>query len=177
MRQLSPVLLLALLPAFAGCAPPPGGSLPGYRRTDVQIATRDPLDPARLAGAWHEVAGFYDPAASGCALGLTRVEPLKRGRLRMTLSKCAGLGPRTDIARPGKYPGRYYVSLPGRLGQPWWILWVDTDYRAMVVGTPSGAFGAILSRTPRMRHDLYKAAVRILDFNGYDPKKLHLDMR
>jgi apolipoprotein D and lipocalin family protein len=177
MRQLSLAPLLALVLALAACNPQPDEVLRSFRNADVQIASQAALDPARLAGRWHEVAGFYDPAASGCALGLAKLTPLKSGRLRVTLSECAGLGPRTVIARPGRHPGRYRVSLPGRLGDPWWILWVDQDYRAMVVGTPSGSFGAILGRSPHLRRDLYVAARRILDFNGYDPRQLHLVMR
>lgn len=170
MRKLS----LALLLALAACAPGFGPNA-GYRDTRVDISTRAVLEPARLAGTWHEVAGFYDPAASGCALGLTKVEPLPGERLRLTLAPCAGLGPRTVIATRGRYPGRYSVPLPGRLGQPWWVLWVDWDYRVMVIGTPSGRFGAILSRSPQLRHDLSLAARQILDFNGYDLHKLRAE--
>ena len=51
------------------------------------------------------------------------------------------------------------------------------DNRAMVIGTPSGHFGAILSRAPTLRADLLEAARQLLDFNGYDLKRLRPDMR
>ena len=76
-------VVISLSLALAACAPGFGPNA-GYRDTRVDISTRAVLEPARLAATWHEVAGFYDPAASGCALGLTKVEPLPGERLRLT---------------------------------------------------------------------------------------------
>lgn len=172
MRQLS----LALLLLLAACAPPPR-PVPSYRNTEVRIATPVAFDAARLTGSWHEIAGFYDPATSGCAVGLTQVAALPKGVLHFTIGECAGLGVQTVNASQGKLPGRFSLPLKGRLGEPWWVLWTDEDYRVLVIGTPSGHFGAILSRTPQLRRDLSEAAKRILDFNGYDLSQLRQDMR
>lgn len=175
MHQLGRVVrLLPLLPLLA-CAPStPGGS---YRRADVTIGSAVSLDPARLAGKWYEVAGLYDPAQSGCAIGPIRIAPASGGALSVTLGGCGGAGARTVTAVPQRYAGRYDLPLPGRLGDPWWVLWTDADYRVMVIGTPSGRFGAILGRTPVVRRDLRRSAERILDFNGYDIARLRSDLR
>lgn len=172
MRKLSIILLVLL----AACAPPPPRAVP-YRTEGAPIYSIAGLDPARLAGNWHEVAGFYDPAQSGCAVGLTQVTPRRDGGLSLTLSDCTGLGARTVTAAPAGASGRFRADLHGPLGEPWWVLWIDADNRAMVIGTPSGHFGAILSRTPVLRPDLMEAARQLLDFNGYDVKRLRPVMR
>lgn len=166
MRKLS----LALLLGLAACAAPMPG--PSFRPHGGGIYSTAGLDPARIMGRWHEVAGFYDPAREGCATGLTDVSAGSGGTLRFSIGACAGIGARTVSALPGDAAGRYRPALPGRLGETWWVLWVGSDNDAMVIGTPSGRFGAILSRTPTLRPDLYEAARQVLDFNGYDLTRL-----
>lgn len=172
MRQLS-LLLLVLL---AACAAPPPRVVP-YRKAGAPIYSNAGLDPARLAGNWHELAGFYDPAETGCAVGLTQVQPRRDGGLTLTLSECAGVGARTVTATPAGAAGRFRAELPGPLGEPWWVLWIAEDNSAVVIGTPSGHFGAILGRTPTLRPDVMEAARQLLDFNGYDLKRLRPAMR
>ncbi len=166
MRKLS----LALLLGLAACAAPMRE--PSFRPHGGGIYSTAGLDPARIMGRWHEVAGFYDPTRSGCASGLTQVAPGSAGTLRLTIGDCAGIGARTVTALPADAAGRYRPDLPGRLGDTWWVLWVGSDNDVMVIGTPSGRFGAILSRTPTLRPDLYEAARQVLDFNGYDLAQL-----
>ena len=59
---------------------------------------------------------------------------------------------------------------PGRLrikGQAdWWVLWVDSGYRTLAIGTPSGQFGFVLDRGA-IPGDRLTAAREIFDFNGY----------
>jgi apolipoprotein D and lipocalin family protein len=91
------------------------------------------------------------------------------GRFRVSGSDCASgqaRGYATEAALTG--PGRITM---GR-GETLWILWVDADYRVAAVGTPSGAFGRILSRDPQPRPDLLRAAREVLEFNGYDVSRL-----
>jgi apolipoprotein D and lipocalin family protein len=61
-------------------------------------------------------------------------------------------------------------SGPGRLqlaGQEeWWVLWVDSGYRTLAIGAPSGRFGFVLDRGA-IPPDRLTAAREIFDFNGY----------
>lgn len=59
-------------------------------------------------------------------------------------------------------PGRFAVA--GM--EDWWVLWVDSDYRTLVIGTPSGRFGFVLDRG-EIAPDRLTAATEIFDFNGY----------
>lgn len=168
MRQLSRrTLALTLTLALAACAAPPPA---GFRAPGKRIYSVAVFSPERFAGPWHEVAGFYDPAKASCALGLTRAA-LHNGGLSLTLSDCAG--PAATVPATRLAAARFAPALKGPRGAPWWVLWVDQDYRTAVIGTPSGQWGAILNRTPKIPADRMEAARQILDFNGYDISRLH----
>ena len=65
-------------------------------------------------------------------------------------------------------PGRFQV--PGQPA-PWWVLWADVDYRTLVIGSPDGRVGFMINRGG-FPADRIIAAREILDFNGYDLKRL-----
>ncbi|MEZ5912411.1 MAG: hypothetical protein R3D84_09475 [Paracoccaceae bacterium] len=91
--------------------------------------------------------------------------------LRLTLSGCAGTA-KTALARI-EAPGRFRPALGGVAGQSWWVLWLDSGARTLVVGTPSGDFGAILDREgAAIPPDRMQAAREVLAFNGYDLTRL-----
>lgn len=157
ISRLAAFLLLAL----AACAKPPPEPSAGTRDTAAPISSIAVVDQARLDGDWLEVGG----APRGCAPA------------RLAIS-----GAGTRIQGQGCYlpvadgavltsagPGRYLTgSAPG----PLWLLWVDFDYRTLVIGTPSGSFATVLNRGGPIPEDRLTAAKRILAFNGYDISKL-----
>lgn len=164
MIRALPFLLLAA----CAVAPPAG-----YRAAGVPISSMAVVDPARLAGEWQEVAGFFGPR-EGCALGDLRLRQRADGGFDAGLAGCAGgsaagvTGPRrADRVAPGR------IAVAG-LPDPLWLLWVDGDYRTMVVGTPSGRIGAVLNRPGGIGADRLAAAREILDWNGYDLSRLRM---
>jgi apolipoprotein D and lipocalin family protein len=91
------------------------------------------------------------------------------------LSRCA------TAAGERQTPGRARPSGPGRLDLRlegaafdggYWVLWVDEGYRTAVVGQPSGQAGWILNRDPAIPADRLRAAREILEWNGYDLRRL-----
>ena len=111
------------------------------------------------------MAGFYDPARRACGLGLRHATARPDGGMDLTLDACAG-GGTMAAARNGA--GRFQPAK----GEVWWVLWVDEEYRTAVIGTPSGAFGAVINRTASIKPDRLRAAREVLDFNGYDVSRL-----
>ena len=177
---------LALL--LGACAvPAPGGG--AFRAPSAPIYSSASLDPARLTGRWSQVAAFAQPGAPGC--GPAGVDIAEEGAgLRIAGTLCldgrrlavagrlAPAGPGRlafgGASRPAPEGGSRRAlagSGPRELGQPWWVLWADTDVRTLVVGTPSGAFGFILDRGA-LPADRAVAARQILAFNGYDTARL-----
>lgn len=154
----------------------PVAELPGsYRLAGSPIYSSAVLDVARIEGRWVQVAGF-GPEASDCRPGGVDIRKAAAG-LQAALRLClSGVETRASGALQGVGPGRFALggaAVPG-LGEPWWVLWADTDYRTLIIGTPSGRFGFILNRDRVLPQDRLVAAREILDFNGYDLRQLQV---
>lgn len=154
------VLALSAVFLLAACASAQNVG-PRYRVNDAQISSATGFDPMRFAGRWYEVAGFH---TGKCAVGAVTFTVQKSGDILITEGPCSSAKPRQTLAK---------ISGPGRLapiegGAPLWLLWIDSGYRTVVIGTPDGSFGYVLNRTREIPQDRLNAAREILDFNGYD---------
>ena len=160
MHRLIRWALLACSLILAGCIG--GGQAAGsFRQANAPIWSAAALDQARLAGDWRQVAGLAG-APGGCRQGGLHIAPATNG-LRLSGSLCLnGRVERVRALAREAGPGRLSVG-----GEEWWVLWVDSGYRTLVLGTPSGRFGVILDRGT-IPQDRLEAAREILDFNGYD---------
>ncbi len=158
---LLPILLL-------GCAAPQAG---GFRSVDRNIYSTAVVEPQRLSGRWVQVADFAPPGAAACAAGGLAVSE----GLQMQADLCLG-GTRRSFRGPAEITGPGRLKLVGAdpegIGAEWWVLWVDADYRTVVVGTPDGRFGFILNRDGALPPDRLAAAREILEWNGYDVARL-----
>lgn len=144
--------------AVAACAPKPVAT--GFRAAEVPIWSAAAFAPTQAAGSWRQVAVFQGEGAE-CRPGGVEITP-EAGGLRLKGALCLD-GTLRDVS------GRATPSGPGRLivgGEEWWVLWVDTGYRTMAIGTPSGRFGFILDRGA-IPGDRLNAAREVFDFNGY----------
>jgi apolipoprotein D and lipocalin family protein len=173
MHRIARLALLAAL--LAGCATLPSD---GYRDTDVPISSAAAFDVQRYAGLWYEIARFPVPFQADCEAVTARYTANSDGTVGV-LNTCrdgAVDGPERQIRGSAEIvgPGRLSVGFQGVpfIKGPYWVLWVDEGYRTAVVGVPSGRAGWILNRAPEIPSDRLKAALEILDFNGYDTKKL-----
>ena len=165
---------LALLAALSGCAL----VAPSYRDRDAPISSQADFDPERYQGLWYEIARFPVSFQEGCTAVTADYAVTEPGELSVvnTCRDGAPDGPERRIA------GSAEVTGPGRLAvrfdsvpfvrAPYWVLWVDADYRTAVVGVPSGRAGWILNRDPAIPPDRLRAALEVLDFNGYDVSKI-----
>lgn len=147
---------LILCLGLAACARPDAAPQV-FRGAQAPIYSSAVLDLGRIAGHWVQVAGFGDLP---CGPGYADI-----AGDQITWRLCL------DAERSGSGP-----IIPGKLGRfavegmaDWWVLWVDGDYRTLVVGTPSGAFGFVLNRDASLPADRARAVRDILTFNGYDP--------
>lgn len=150
---------LALTLVLAACAPPAATVV--FRPPEAPIYSAAAFAPERIAGDWQQVAGIA-ARPSGCAEGALRITPTSGGlSLSGTLCLDGQVQRLNALARPVG-PGR--LQVPGQ--EDWWILWVDSGYRTLAIGTPSGRFGFVLDRGA-LPPDRFAAAREIFDFNGY----------
>lgn len=161
-------MVLALLLAGCAAAVPLAGA---FRNTNVPMYSNATFDAGRLADQWTQAAAFAETGRAGCRQGAVNVwgDLATAGQLCLNGTEVPVSGRLVPIG-----PGRLrLVDAEGRWqGQDWWMIWVDTDYRTLAVGTPSGRFGFILNRDGPLPPDRLRAAVEIFDFNGYDTRRL-----
>ena len=141
-------MILAAALGLAACAPGPTPGA-GFRQPDAPIWSAAAFAPGHVIGDWRQVAALsFAPA--GDALAVT-------GTLCLN-----GAAQKVDATARPAGPGRLTLED----GQDWWILWVDSGYRTLAIGTPSGRFGFILDRSA-LPPDRLAAASEVFDFNGY----------
>jgi len=161
VHRLIPLLLLV------GCTDP--AVVTGFRNPQTPIYSSAVLTADRMVGQWAQVADLA--VTEGCRRGDVAIAA-RDGRLQIDGRLCLA-GQAVVVARPmvPTGPGRFAVS---GMPDPWWVLWVDTDARTLLIGTPSGRFGFILNRGGALPADRLVAAREILDFNGYDVSRLRM---
>jgi apolipoprotein D and lipocalin family protein len=152
-------LTLAAVLMLAACVAKPDAQS-AFRAADAPIWSAAAFAPAQVAGTWRQVATFQAPGAS-CSSGAVEITPDGNG-LRLSGTLClAGRLETVSGTAPMVGPGRLRVA-----GEDWWVIWVDSGYRTLAIGTPSGRFGFILDRGA-IPADRLNAAREIFDFNGY----------
>ncbi|MBZ4021356.1 hypothetical protein CKO11_02625 [Rhodobacter sp. TJ_12] len=159
---------LALVATLAGCAAPkaPEQSL---RAPGAMISSAALFDPARFAGDWV----VAQSATPGCAGAKQHWQAQPKGGFSLSGIDCTGAVPAVLAGRATLTgPGGRLEPTQGYGRAPIFVLWVDQDYRVAALGTPSGAWGVILARPGMGRDDLIAAAREVLDFNGYDLRRI-----
>lgn len=152
------ILLSAL--ALGACASAPT-TVTGFRAAETPIWSAAAFAPSQIAGDWRQVAAFASKPG-GCQAGALSFANAGDGlSVQGNLCLDGTLQPISGIVRPSG-PGR--LALEGV--EEWWILWVDSGYRTLAIGTPSGRFGFILDRAS-LPPDRLTAAREVFDFNGY----------
>ena len=159
------ILLLLLL---AGCETTRTASDGrSFRDPNALIASKADFDLARFQGDWYEVARFPDGRA--CANARVRYDQ-RSPTSAATTETCDGGDPATGQADTTGL-GRLSVTMQGQTSQHW-VLWTDTGYRTAIVVRPDGTGGRILNRSPGLPVDRLRAALEVLDFNGFDRSAL-----
>ena len=165
MHQLIRAALLAAPLALAACLAG-GGKDARFRAEATPIWSAAAFDPGVIAGGWQQVAGFASQTG-GCQGGALEFAP-GAGGFAVTGNLCLnGKATRINARATPNGPGRLAV----RGQEDWWILWVDSGYRTLAIGTPSGGFGFVLDRGA-IPPDRLTAAREVFDFNGYETSAL-----
>lgn len=135
----------------------------------------------KYMGAWYEIGRYPNSFQKDCFA--TRVEYTLQpdGTVRV-LNRCRkgsvegkeksieGKAWSVDKITNAKLKVRFFWPFSG----DYWVIQLDKDYQYAVVGHPERTYLWILSRTPSLDENIYKAIVRKLVEQGYDPDKVML---
>ncbi len=162
-----PRLILALVLLLAACVKPAPDKIGAFRQAGAPIWSSAAFDAARIEGSWQQVATFTAGETPGCKPGGMQVSRGAAG-LEIAARLCLN-GREVRAAGPLRMVGPGRMAVAGMAD--WWVIWVDSGYRTLAVGTPDGTFGFVLDRG-RIGHDRLVAAGEVFDFNGYSKARL-----
>lgn len=169
MRYGAFVLLLGLV----AC-----GTQGNYRDTAIPLQSVAALDTQSYLGKWYEIARFPNFFEEGCT-GVTAEygqRPDGRISVKNTCLKGGLDGPvevadgSARVVGPGQLKVKFVEWLP--FEGDYWVIGLPDDGQVSVVGVPSGDFGWILARTPRLDEAQREAALATLKRAGYDTSAL-----
>ena len=162
-----PRLKLLLLLVLAACVQTRTSQVQAFRPAAAPIYSSAAFDARKLEGNWTQSAAFVAGEAVGCDAGRASFGRTAGG-LMLSARLCLN-GAVVDVSGPVSVSGPGRLSVPGMAD--WWVLWVDSGYRTLAIGTPDGRFGFVLDRGA-ISGDRLAAAAEIFDFNGYSKTRL-----
>jgi apolipoprotein D and lipocalin family protein len=147
-------------------------------------ATVEALDLSRYAGVWFEVARLPLRTERDCAGDVSATYTLLRGGRMRVVNRCRtrdggseevhGIARTTggdDAKLEVCFAPRALRWMPGAWA-PYWVLHVDTNYGAAVVGTPDRQHLWLLSRTPDMDDAQLQRLMLHARAQGFDTTRL-----
>jgi apolipoprotein D and lipocalin family protein len=163
-------IALILLPLLlAGCA--------------VRDLVRRPpvgaVDIHRYVGVWYEIAR-YDHSFERGLVGVTATYELRPGGTVGVLNQgrdgslTGRLKQARAVAKPTGNPGIFRVYFVPLFGAEYRILYLDSEYRYVLVGSSSMKYLWVLSRTPRVTPEDYRLLLDKASAMGYDTTSLIL---
>ena len=170
-------------PALPANHTPSMGDL-GVVQTNGMPRTAPFVDLQRYAGMWHEIARFPNRFEEGCvtqpvARYLPRadgIEVLNRcqaanGRLRVSRGFARVVKGSGDAKLKVTFAPQWLRWLP-LVWANYWILHVDDDYGAALVGDPARKYLWVLAREIELPRDTYQRLTEIAGREGYDVQRL-----
>ena len=149
------------------------------------LVTVDQVDLKRYAGLWHEIAKLPNRFQKHCARDTTATYTVLDDGKITVLNRCIDKNGKPDeadgIARvvDPQSNARLEVSFVSLFGLrlfwgDYWIIDLGNRYEYAVVGTPSRAYGWVLSRTPTLEESVLKKIFSKLQQQGYDPQAFEM---
>lgn len=158
-------LLVAVIGAVAllGCAGAPRPPLPTVAAVDLE----------RYMGVWYEAALIPNSFQAVCASDTQARYTLEGGRVWVE-NRCRTETGEVVSARgvaeavPGSGNAKLRVSFFRPFYGDYWILDLDPDYRAALVGVESRAYAWILARSPQLDAEAFERLLARAEALGFD---------
>ena len=153
--------------------------------TPAPVRTIASLDVPRYMGTWYEIAKFPNRFQRNCVAG-TRAQYLAQGDGTVqVLNSCTtadggmidalGLAKQVGGATSPKLQVRFAPAWLSWLPMVWgdyWVIDLDADYKLAAVSDAQREYLWVLSRTPQVNTNTYKALLTRLQAQGFDVQRL-----
>lgn len=146
--------------------------------SDPQVRTVPYVDLERYLGNWYEIARYPNSFQKGCFQSRARYAQRSDGDIEVVnscrdsgdgrLREAKGRAWVVDRESNAKLKVSFFWPFRG----DYWIIDLGKDYEYAVVGTPNRKYLWVLSRSPEMSEETYRAIVERARQQGFDPAKL-----
>ena len=173
LRKTVCSVLLPLLLSACGASTTERLDLP-----ELEVVPR--VDVERYMGTWYEIASYPRSFQRGCTGTTAHYALDDQGEVEVT-NRCFkdSLDGDEDVAEgrarvvDTQTNAKLEVSFFGPFWGAYWVIELDPDYRYAVVGHPGRDYLWILSRTPQLDEQTYRAILtRLRDDHAYDTGRL-----
>jgi apolipoprotein D and lipocalin family protein len=142
------------------------------------------VEIARYQGTWYEIARLPMWFQRNCLRSQATYGILETGEVSVTNECDTGGGKdsirgrarvvdaRTNARLEVRFDDWFSVFIPAQPQGNYWILYLDEDYRTVIVGTPDRKNLWIMARTPTIDEARYAKLVEIARGLGFDTDKL-----
>lgn len=176
---LRAVALASLIPFAAGCAIL---SQPDYREESAPPPTVESVDLERYAGLWHEIARYPNSFEEGCTDTTAEYALRDDGRISVT-NACTkedtgkrnvaeGVAKAVDGSNNSKLKVKFAPEWVPFAWGDYWILHLEADYSAALVGSPDGRYLWILAREEQPDEAVIEKIVNRAQELGYETSPL-----
>jgi apolipoprotein D and lipocalin family protein len=173
------ILLLLAMGAAAGAA------LAARSAAESSVTPIPSLDVPRYMGTWYEIAKYPNRFQKKCAGSTTATYRLRPDKTVEVINRCRRADGRFDQATGTarqigasdapilevRFAPEWLSLLPMVWGD-YWVIDLDPDYQLAAVSDRRREYLWILSRTPTVPADAYKALLGRLASQGFDLDKL-----
>lgn len=156
-------------------------SQPDYRESTAELQTVASVDLDRYVGKWHEIARYPNWFERGCVTASAEYARLPDGNISVT-NTCFREDGETDVAdgRARIIEGSNGAKLKVKFAPAWvpfaegdyWVLHLEPDYSAVLVGAPSGKYLWILAREPGLPQATLDRILKKAEELGFETQPL-----
>jgi apolipoprotein D and lipocalin family protein len=173
---MKPAITLLLIVACASCA---------TNQSVPELPTVTSVDLTRYQGTWYEIArlpawfqkectqskAIYKLLESGDVA--VRNECLTtKGKPKVAFGTASVVDKQTNAKLEVVFDNWFSRLFPFLTKGKYWILYLDTEYQTVIVGTPDRKYLWIMARTPGLKGEAYQELVRLARTLGFETDRL-----
>jgi apolipoprotein D and lipocalin family protein len=173
---MKPAITLLLIVACASCA---------TNQSAPELQTVTSVDLNRYQGDWYEIARLPNWFQKGCTQSKATYRLLESGDVavrnecltttvkpKVAFGTASVVDKQTNAKLEVVFDNWFSRLFPFLTKGKYWILYLDTEYQTVIVGTPDRKYLWIMARTPQLEEETYQHLVRRAQALGFKTDRL-----
>ena len=173
---MKPAITVLLCLVCASCA---------ASQSAPELQTATSVDLTRYQATWYEIARLPTWFQKGCTQSKAIYKLLESGDVavrnecltttvkpKVAFGTASVVDKQTNAKLEVVFDNWFSRLFPFLTKGKYWILYLDTEYQTVIVGTPDRKYLWIMARTPQLEEETYQRLVRRAQTLGFDTDRL-----